>query len=174
MSTRDRPGLLGAAVEPRELVEVRILGLPVRIWSQAQEHSDELLREFALVAEGTRGPSEAHPPSRLVRLVEELRRDYDSITSDQEAQLVDAAEAGVESVDLTYHVPASVSEAAVRLDQALDAADEYCAAGEHLLTLTTPPEALAFRKWFLKEFTDQIDGRPARTWAEWLSDQPAR
>src|SRR5688572_7640399 len=32
-----------------ELVEVRLLRLPLHVWQRTQEHVDELLREFALI-----------------------------------------------------------------------------------------------------------------------------
>ena len=45
-----------------------------------------------------------------------------------------------------------------------DEADDYCRAGEHLLSLATPPEALAFRKWFINEFVAQIGGSAPVPW----------
>jgi len=41
-----------------------------------------------------------------------------------------------------------------------------CLAGEHLLTLTTLPGPLAFRRWFLGEFVAQTDGAPPTSWDE--------
>jgi hypothetical protein len=46
----------------------------------------------------------------------------------------------------------------------LDDADEYCREGRHLLTLATPPDLLAYRRWYLQQFVDQARGRPATPW----------
>lgn len=150
------------------LTEVRILELPVEVWAQAQEHVDELLREFTLLAEG-QDLGEDHVPRRLLSLVDQLGREYDSLSTDQEAQLLAAYEAGVEALDLTYRIPPEAAGAAARLGEALDAADEFCRAGEHLLTLATPPDALAFRRWFLGEFVDQVAGAPPTAWPVWIA-----
>ena len=48
----------------------------------------------------------------------------------------------------------------------LDEADEYCRRGDHLLTLATPPEELRFRRWFISEFVDQVNGAPPTPWPD--------
>jgi hypothetical protein len=144
---------------PDELVTVRLLGLPVAVQGRAEEHSNELTRELTLIGEQMRQQGDhAGLPARLVTLVERLTAEYSSFTGEQEQQLADAAAAGVAQIDLTYQVPASTAAAARALDDILDEADDYCRAGEHLLTLPTPPDLVAFRRWFLDQFTSQISG----------------
>lgn len=156
-----------------ETVEVRILQLPLDVWARVDERMDGLMREFTLIAASDAKGGEAHVPRRLMALIEELQRDYASLTADQEAQLRDAASAGDDALDLVYQVPAGVSAACVRLDEALDAADEYCRRGEHLLSLAPEPDQMAFRRWYLEEFVRQIDGQPPRPWPQWAADHPA-
>ncbi|HET9075632.1 MAG TPA: hypothetical protein VFN68_01755 [Acidimicrobiales bacterium] len=150
-----------------DLVEVRILGLPLDIWEKSQAHVDDLLREFTLLVDGTRDHHSRHVPARLLALVERVQRDYDGMTTEQQSQLIDAAQQGAESIDLTYQVPAGAAAAAEALAAELDAADEFCRSGDYLLTLATPPEALAFRRWFLGEFSNQISGRAPTPWPQW-------
>lgn len=157
--------------EPSALVTVHLLGVPLSIWETANEHADGLLREFALVAASARG-GESHPPRQLLDLVDELERDYAALTSEQQSQLVAAANEGLGTVDLEYRVPATFRSACVRLGEALDAADRYCQEGEFLLSLVTPPDALTFRRWYLGEFVRQIEGHPPCRWSDWLADQP--
>ncbi|MDP8936487.1 MAG: hypothetical protein M3O23_01920, partial [Actinomycetota bacterium] len=45
-------------------------------------------------------------------------------------------------------MPAEVGPAAAEFNRLLDEADEFCRAGD-LLTLATPPDTAAFRRWFL-------------------------
>ncbi len=148
-----------------ELVEVHVLGMPVDLYRQASEHGDELMREFALIreqeAEGGR-----EVPRRLLRLVDELTEQFSGFTAAQTAELQEAIARGAEAVDLHYLVPASVKDACISLGAMLDEADEFCRQGQELLTLATPPRAVAFRNWYLDQFVDQVDGKEPTPWRE--------
>jgi hypothetical protein len=146
-----------------ELVDVHLLEVPVDVWSRVQEHTDELLREFALMSSDPAGPTEV--PARLTRLIEILQATYSGVGDEQEAQLYAAAEAGQPVVeDLVFTVPIAVADAAVVLNETLDEADEFCRAGQHLLTLATPPELQRFRRWYLDQFIDQVRGADPVPW----------
>ena len=146
-----------------ELVDVHLLELPVDVWARTQEHTDELLREFALIASDPAASGEV--PVRLTHLIEVLTATYSGVGSDQEAQLYAAAEAGQAQIDdLSFSVPLATSEACLVLGETLDAADEYCRAGQHLLTLATPDELQRFRRWYLTQFIEQIAGKAPTPW----------
>lgn len=147
-----------------DLVTVDLLALPVVLHARAQEHSDELRREFRLMLEGVDGEDISHVPTRLLHLMRSLSVAYSGFTVAQEEELEQAVSAGTASLDLRFTVPAAASGAALELGAALAAADEYCRAGRHLLTLTTPPALLAYREWYLGEFVSQIAGAPPRPW----------
>ncbi|HEV3363836.1 MAG TPA: hypothetical protein VG795_06790, partial [Acidimicrobiia bacterium] len=80
------------------------------------------------------------------------------------AALSQALERGDATVDLVYRVPAQAKEAAAALKDMLEEADEFCRRGTDLLTLASPPRAVAFRNWFLDQFTIQIDGGQPTRW----------
>ena len=147
-----------------DLRVVRLLGFPLGVFQRASEHSDELMREFALIRED----GSDHVPARLLALVDELRDRFGAFTAGPTDAIQEASVRGDASIDLQYEVPAVVGDAAVQLDRLLDEADAFCRAGE-LLTLATDTEGLAFRHWFLDEFVRQIDGLPARPWSEVVS-----
>lgn len=153
-----------------ELREVHILGFPVGIQARAQEHLDDLLREFMLIAADREHGPVSPVPSQLLDLIAEIQRDYAGTNLEQEARLVEARETGVESLDLVYRVPADAAAIATRLAEALDAADTYCLSGEHLLTLATPPEEKELRRWYLGQFVDQISGSGPTTWSDWIAE----
>jgi hypothetical protein len=153
--------VLGSAEE--ELVTVRLLGVPVRLWASSAEHHEELMREFALIALST-SSGRSTLPSRLNQLIADVRARYGSGSPDDLATRDAALAAGREALDLTYRVPFALREACVSLGSLLDEADEYCKADAYLLTLTTPPATAAFRRWFLGEFVRQIDGERPRPW----------
>ena len=150
-----------------ELVDVHVLQLPVALWARAQEHSDALMREFALIAADAHDGDGADVPARLLQLVEALSGRYSGVTGEQEAMLARAAEERRRELDLHYRVPASAAAAAEQLEAMLEEADEYCRAGQHLLTLETPADQVLFRRWFLDEFVQQAQGRPPVPWPQY-------
>jgi hypothetical protein len=162
-----------------ELATVVLRGLPVPVHARASEHGQELQREFTLLhlqleRQGA-DPDEStgsDVPRRLVELVEVLQGRYAVYTTEQEDQLEAAIEQGAESIDLTFRVPRDAARASLDLGAILDEADAYCREGRHLLTLATPPEALAYRQWYLQQFVDQVEGRPPVSWREWLLARP--
>lgn len=157
------------SVEETDLVEVRLVGLPVEIHRRAAEHSDELQREFTLLQASSEAGSDV--PARLLSLIGELRSRYAGFTANPQQELIDAMERQVETIDLVYQVPRDVRDATVRLGELLDAADDFCRSGQ-LMTLATPAEALAYRRWYLNEFVRQADGLPPTPWAAAVEAEP--
>lgn len=147
------------------LHEVRLLRLPVPVWQRTQEHVDELLREFMLI---TQDPESAHgTPHRLLELIDRLTVDYAGFSAEQDRQLAGAADRGEQELDLVYLVPVQVADAARELGDLLDEADGYCRAGEHLLTLASPQEAVRFRHWYLDQFVEQPAGAAPVAWPDY-------
>ena len=145
-------------------VEVRLLRLPLQVWQRTQEHVDGLLREFALMAQDPEVSAAA--PGRLLELVRQLSAGYGGFSVTQRQAMEDALEREEAEIDLTYQIPPAAAAAAQQLGDMLDEADEYCRQGDHLLTLATPPEELRFRRWFISEFVDQVNGAPPTPWPD--------
>ncbi len=151
------------------LREVRLLRFPLAIYLSAQQHADELVREMTLISHSrSTHASERELPGRLVSLVEELGHRYAGVATEAEQQRDAAIDRGDTEIDLVYRVPAEAAESLRHVVEVFDAADEYCRAGQHLLTLASPPEALAFRRWYLSEFLAQIDGAEPTPWDLWV------
>jgi len=143
------------------LVEVRFPGYPLDWHRRLQEHYDELMREFALIALGSDEGDQV--PRRLLDLVYDLTSAYAPVTSEPQ-QVRDAAiERGERVVDLVYRVPVVARDAATALRDMLDEADEFCRDGD-LLTLATPPDVAAFRRWYFGEFVRQVEGGEPTRW----------
>lgn len=155
---------------PSDLVEVRIVGFPLDVWARAAEHFAGLQREFALLTmPGGHGPE---VPQRLLDLVASLTDRFATLTADNNDLRDAAAARGDDAVpELVYQVPAAVAEASLELARMLDEADAFCLEGDVLLTLATPPEAVAFRRWFLGEFVAQVNGMAPLPWPD--ADQAA-
>lgn len=144
-----------------ELHDVRLLAFPLRLHRVATEHHAELMREFQLLALDPEPGKEI--PVRLVELMADITASYAGVAEAADAQREAAIARGEESIDLTYRVPAEVAEACVRLERMLAEADEFCRS-EQLLTLATPAEAAAFRRWYLREFVAQLAGAEPTPW----------
>lgn len=149
-----------------ELVTVRFPALPVRVHARTTEHSDELMREFTYIRAQSVDPDAATVPAKLLDVVEELSGRYSGFTAGSQAELDAAMASGQETIDLEYRVPADVADACVHLSELLDAADDYCREGDVLLTLATPDDLVAYRRWFLEEFIRQAAGEPPRPWSD--------
>jgi len=152
-------------------VRVELRGFPLRAWQRAEEHHEELMREFALLLLDRPAPGSV--PQRLVRLVEEVRDRYAASAEAPEAVREAALQRGDTHVDLVYEIPAAAGPQVARLLALLEEADEYCRRGEHLLTLATPPGTAAFRRWYLGEFVRQARGEAPLPWREDAEGTPS-
>lgn len=148
-----------------ELVDVRLLQLPLDVLSKGQQHGDELQREFAHIASPLTDSDRV--PDRLLSLSAQLRSQYGSYTAAVEDQLEAAKARGDAAVDVTYQVPRSAAGHAEQLGALWDEVDDFCRDGD-LLTLETPPDILAFRHWFFDQFISQIEGADPTPWPQYL------
>lgn len=156
-----------AGADPHELVEVRILHIPLDVHRITAEHQDGLQREFAMIAETADRES---VPVRLFALIDELNASFQAFGAGAQAQLEEAVEQGATTIDLVYRIPAAVSVGAQRLVDMLDEVDDFCRRGEDLLTLVSPPVVVAYREWFLGEFIRQVEGEPPQPWENPAAD----
>jgi anti-anti-sigma factor len=153
---------LGAATGSDTCV-VELVGLPLAVIRRAAQHGEALRRELALVAHA-RTPGFA--PMRLYELGMELAPTYQGLNDGPDQRLREALETTAESIDLQYVVPVRAADDLQRVAALLDELDQYCI-DRDLLTLVTPPEGLAFRRWWLGEMIEQVrDRRPPRPWSD--------
>lgn len=155
-----------------QLVEVRLRGLPIDLWERASAHQEAIQRELEIMR-GSESPDSV--PNRLMTLIEGLDARFGDAADPAWSELRAAADRGEKTMDLTIRVPGPASSAASQLGSMLKEVDEYCRAGDHLMTLATPPELVAFREWFLDEFIRQIEGRgEPMPWQEYRGELDPR
>lgn len=145
-----------------ELAEVRLLSLPVRVLASAREQHDELMREFAMLALDENLATE-HVPARLLELVDVLGRRYGAASQRPDAELDAAIERGDRTVDVIYHVPGHVTDAADALEKLMAEADSFCR-DRQMLALARTPLQEQFAHWYLDQFRSQIGGEPPQPW----------
>lgn len=146
-----------------ELVEVRLLDLPLDLYRQTTQRHEELMREFALIALDNSADSDV--PERLLELIDTVRARFSRFSEPTRLELEEAAAAGRDTIDVTFEVPPAVADAIPELAKHLDEADEFCRSGE-LLTLERPEECKRFVDWYLGEFIRQIGGEEPRPWSQ--------
>jgi hypothetical protein len=107
-------------------------------------------------------------PGQLLELSGELTARFAGLVAASTARLESAVAAGLDVVDVTHRVPPQLADGCRRLLHLLDEADDYCRSG-HLLTVTSSPLEVAFRRWYLGQFVAQVDGQAPQRWG-----RPAR
>jgi hypothetical protein len=154
---------------PDELVEVELIGVPLDLQMASSEHQDGLRREFRMMVDQGKADPSSSVPGRLIALAANLDRRFQAFgAAGREA--IDAAVArGESSIDLKFKVPVAIGPAAKEFGAMLEEVDEYCSAGEHLLTLRTPSEIVVYRKWALQELINQPKGAKPVPWPEYLA-----
>lgn len=152
------------APDPRgaPLVTVTLRRLPLQLVTAGREHHDNLMRECRLLALAGEG-GELDAPERLVTLVDVLGHQYAAARLRRDQEIDEALQRGELWIDQTTDTPATAAVAVRSLSALLDEAD---ALSERSLLLTTPrpPLLRRFTGWYLGQFVDQIDGRPATPW----------
>jgi anti-sigma regulatory factor (Ser/Thr protein kinase) len=150
-----------------ELVTIRLMSMPVRVFAHYRLWYAELIRELRLLAlsHGSDYPV-AQELSALTADVERERRQARGPD-----QLDAALASGVDRADLVYQVPPSAPATMGRLREVLEEADAFCAE-QKLLTATPTPQLMALRSWYLGEFERQGDGEPAIPWPGGYAVEP--
>ena len=162
---------MSTAPEHGELVQAHLLELPVPLAARAQEHWQELLREFTLISSDASehgAESGQHVPARLLELVDVLTQQFGGMNTAAEDRLEAAIATGQRVVhDHVLEVPPAAGPAAQALGAMIDEAEEYCRRGQHLLTLAASPELVAYRRWYLEQVVDQLEGKPPVPWPQY-------
>lgn len=145
------------------MVRVRILGLPLDIYLEAEQHNDAVLRELDLIERSPRrGPQ---VPPRLLELATLLRALFTAATASTRAQVDEALRMGRARVDLDVDVPAEGWQALMDMAQQLEEVDRYCQEGA-LLTLASSPQQRRFRRWYANQVARQMQGGRPTPWAD--------
>ena len=134
---------------------VKLVGVPVDLYFDASRHMGEITREFSLISLGERSGVNERVPAQLLELADQLRKRYRSNTDAIRLQFEEAAAAGRATVDVELPADETTVQLTEEITELLDAADEFCRLGE-LLTLESPPEVVAWRRWWRDQVVGQI------------------
>jgi anti-sigma regulatory factor (Ser/Thr protein kinase) len=142
-----------------DVVDVVILGVPLKLYVGFQTHFRELRREVHLLALAHAADYPlADDLSELFTALETELHAGIGLTEFLEAPTEDTAVA-----DLTVRMPRAAAPTLQRFSTLLDLADDFCRQ-ERLLALARTGEQRAFQTWFLGEYVRQAAGRPPARW----------
>ncbi len=127
---------------------VLLVGVPLDLFRRAQRHSDDVLRELALM----------RPDAEEMVALAALR-------TDASVQAYDAEQRGDKELTLRLELPPDAAEAAEQWASLMTQLAELCRAG---VMLSAPPDddVVAFQQWYVGEVVRQVrSGLPPRPWA---------
>jgi GAF domain-containing protein len=143
----------GVGLDP--VFTVSLGDVPTDLLLAAKAHVDNLVREFTLAASGAESGSTMALPAHLTSLIETVVHRFADARHAIKVQALAAAEAGAARTHLSLTLPVSAARAGDAYLAALDEADTYARAAR-LLTLETPPQHRAFRRWYVQSLVTQL------------------
>ena len=150
----------------QDLFEVRLLDVPLVLRERSRQQGADLLREMELISMGHAAGTTHHElPQRLIELAQELERVYGPYVGANTDEMDAALDRGDDTLaEVVYHLP-TWSVALVRhVEDILREVDDYCRAGQELLTLAPPPDVVAYREWTSSEVLRQAAGEGPTPW----------
>jgi anti-sigma regulatory factor (Ser/Thr protein kinase) len=133
--------------------------VPVRLFLGYRERFFDLKREMTLIALGGKGNTIAHRLVALSRVMELFQPSQDAAVR----RVEEAADEGLDRVDLTVDVPIDLVPQILEFRQLLIKANDFCR-DEQLLTLAAGPQEQALRAWYLGELAAQASGEAPVPW----------
>ncbi len=129
--------------------------VPTDLLIAAKEHMDNLGREFALALSGASTGETAEMPADMATMVETVLHRFSGPRHAIKVQALAAASRNEQRTTLTLSLPLTAVEAAEAYLRALDQADAYARSAK-ILTLETPPQHRAFRRWYVETIIEQL------------------
>lgn len=154
-------------------MQLQLLNFPIDRFQRANQHAAAVQRELdVLRVEGARA---GHVPRGSDQIVADLDTRFTGYRATMDI-LASLVEQGVDHADVEIPVLGEPEERAVAvqaLADLLDEIDEYCEAGDQLLTIVTPPDLREFRTWLFAEVIGQLRGAAPSPWTADLEQSAA-
>lgn len=145
------------------MVRVRLVDVPVTLFCAAEQHTNDLLREVALVAASRPDLERGHLFTEMLTAAErDLHR---PVVRRRLGDSVDAAQrAGWDVVSVELDADAKIADSVLAWEALLRRFDTL-SRDERLLTLPADDDVKAYRSWYVTELVEQVrTGRAPRSW----------
>jgi len=145
-------------------VRVRLVDVPVALFVASEQHTNDLLREIALMAAGRPGAGRGHQYSDLLATADlYAHRPAGARTRIAESVAV-AQRGGWDSVTVDFDADTDAADAALAWEELLVRFDAM-SGEERMLTLPADEELRAYRGWYVRELVEQVrTGRLPVSW----------
>ncbi|WP_225438782.1 GAF domain-containing protein, partial [Candidatus Frankia nodulisporulans] len=134
---------------------VRLGDVPTDLLLAAKNHVDGLVREFTLAASGAASGASVAVPERLAELLTIVTTRFAGPRMAIKRQALGAAAAGHPRTPLELVLPSSAAADAEQYLAALEEIEGYARAAR-LLTVESPPQHVAFRRWYIGSLVAQL------------------
>ncbi|WP_235498011.1 ATP-binding SpoIIE family protein phosphatase [Frankia sp. R43] len=139
----------------RASFNVRLGDVPTDLLLAAKNHVDGLVREFTLATTGAQAGSSGPLPTRLAELLRIVTTRFSEPRKAIKRQALAAAAAGLPRTTLDLALSPRSAVAGEAYLAALEEIESYARAAR-LLTLQSPPQHVAFRRWYVRALVDQL------------------
>ncbi|MDQ1723403.1 MAG: hypothetical protein QOG52_431, partial [Frankiaceae bacterium] len=156
----DHDQLLAAYVEwptdpGHRLFRISLGDVPTDLLLNAKAHVDSVIRELVLSANGAASGLTAALPAHLADLIHSVVTEFSDARQAIKRQALAAAERGDARTTLELSLPLEAADAGERYLKALSEADSYARASR-LLTLASPAQHQAFRRWYVTSLVEAL------------------
>ncbi|MDQ1682089.1 MAG: hypothetical protein QOH99_630, partial [Frankiaceae bacterium] len=156
----DHDQLLAAYVEwptdpGHRLFRISLGDVPTDLLLNAKAHVDSVIRELVLSANGAASGLTAALPAHLADLINSVVTEFSDARQAIKRQALAAAERGDARTTLELSLPLEAADAGERYLKALAEADSYARASR-LLTLASPAQHQAFRRWYVTSLVEAL------------------
>ncbi|CAO5235802.1 SpoIIE family protein phosphatase [Frankia sp. AgKG'84/4] len=134
---------------------VRLGDVPTDLLLAAKNHVDGLVREFTLAVGGAASGASSAVPERLGELLTTVTTRFSGPRQAIKRQALAASAAGHPRTPLELVLPPSAADDAERYLAALEEIEDYARAAR-LLTVESPPQHVAFRRWYIGSLVEQL------------------
>ena len=149
------PGPTEISDDQERFLEVDLGDVPTELLASAKEHLDNLVRELELTDLGASSGVTQAIPADMIELIDTVVGEFAQVRRAVKEQALEALAEGHERTSLRLSVPVGAADDAEAYLAALEQADRFAKA-VRLITLATPPQHRAFRRWYVHSLVSQM------------------
>lgn len=143
---------------------VRLVDVPVALFVASEQHTNDLLREIALMAAARPESGLGHLYSDLLATADTFAHRPAEIRERIAESIALARRSGRDTVTVDFDADATAADGALAWEELLQRFDAM-SREEQLLTLPADAELLAYRSWYVRELVEQVrTGRSPVSW----------
>jgi len=147
-------------------VRVRLVDVPVALFRAAEQHTNDLLREIALMAAARPDLGDGHLFTEMLGAADTYAHRPAAVRHRIAESVAVAQRQGWDAVTVDFDADALAADGALAWEELLQRFDAM-SRDEQLLTLPAEPDLAAYRAWYVRELVEQVrSGREPVSWTD--------